>query len=150
MHYISIVYVVIINMNEHSWLSSQYSVIVAGFVCVLICVGSAAMVLPHRSIWVDESTQMSGLAGDPIQLTQWLMGGAKYNTHLQDDRMPPLSYWVGWVWSRTFGLGERQMRWFSVVCTGLATAFVFKTAQRLGASIGRGGRFAFRAISQCN
>ena len=68
------------------------------------------MVLPNRSIWVDETTQMSGLAGNPVEITQWLMGRIKYNTNLQDDRMPPLSYWAGWLWSRIFGLGERQMR----------------------------------------
>jgi hypothetical protein len=64
---------------------------------------------------------------------------------LQEDRMPPLSYWIGWVWSKAFGLGETQMRWFSVVCTGLATAFVFKTTQRtwgLKAGLGAGLLFA--------
>jgi hypothetical protein len=88
---------------------------------------------------------MSGLAGNPIEITQWLMGRIKYNTNLQDDRMPPLSYWSGWLWSRIFGLGERQMRWFSVFCTGLATAFVFKTAESawgLKAGLGAGLLFA--------
>ena len=88
---------------------------------------------------------MSGLAGNPVEITQWLMGRIKYNTNLQDDRMPPLSYWAGWLWSRIFGLGERQMRWFSVVCTGVATAFVFKTAESawgLTAGLGAGLLFA--------
>ena len=103
------------------------------------------MVLPNRSIWVDETCQMSGLAGNPVEITQWLMGKIKYNTNLQDDRMPPLSYWAGWLWSRIFGLGERQMRCFSIFCTGVATAFVFKAAENawgLRAGLGAGLLFA--------
>jgi len=103
------------------------------------------MVLPHQSIWLDEAAQMSGLAGNPIEITQWLMGRIKYNTNLPDDRMPPLSYWAGWLWSRIFGLGELQMRWFSILCTGAATAVVFVTAERawgLTAGLGAGLLFA--------
>jgi hypothetical protein len=131
--------------DKHTWLAPRYSVVAAGLLCVVVCVASAAMVLPNRSIWLDETAQMSGLAGSPIEITQWLMGRIKYNTNLPDDRMPPLSYWAGWLWSRLFGLGERQMRWFSVVCTGVATAFVFKTAESawgLTAGLGAGLLFA--------
>jgi hypothetical protein len=131
--------------NKQRWVSSRFAVAMAGILCVVVCVGSAALVLPDRSIWVDETTQMSGLTGNPIEITQWLMGRIKYNTNMQDDRMPPLSYWAGWLWSRIFGLGERQMRWFSVFCTGVATAFVFKTAESswgLMAGLGAGLLFA--------
>jgi Dolichyl-phosphate-mannose-protein mannosyltransferase len=131
--------------DKQSWLSPRIALVAAGFLCVVVSVGSAAMVMPGRSIWVDETTQMSGLAGNPIEITQWLMGRIKYNTNLQDDRMPPLSYWAGWFWSRIFGLGERQMRWFSVFCTGVATAFVFKTAEKawgLAAGLAAGLLFA--------
>jgi hypothetical protein len=131
--------------DKQSSLSPRIALVAAGFLCVVVSVGSAAMVMPGRSIWVDETTQMSGLAGNPIEITQWLMGRIKYNTNLQDDRMPPLSYWAGWFWSRIFGLGERQMRWFSVCCTGVATAFVFKTAEKawgLAAGLAAGLLFA--------
>ena len=103
------------------------------------------MVLPNRSIWVDETTQMSGLAGNPVEITQWLMGRIKYNTNLQDDRMPPLSYWAGWLWSRMFGLGNGRCAALSIFCTGVATAFVFKAAENawgLKSGLGAGLLFA--------
>ena len=123
----------------------QYLVLAAGLLCVILVVGSAAMVLPRRSLWFDEVTQMSGLSGSPIEVTRWLMGRVDYNNDLPDDRMPPLSYWAGWLWSKVFGLGEKQMRWFSIVCAGGATFVVFKTAERSWgprAGVGAGLLFA--------
>ncbi len=65
-----------------------------------------------------------------MEIARWLAGGAKHNRWLPDDRMPPLSYWAGWLWSRAFGLAEAPMRWFSVACAALATGLVFAGANR--------------------
>jgi hypothetical protein len=86
--------------------------------------------LPHQSLWNDEATQMSGLSLDPVEVTKWLAGRVDYDFGVPDDRMPPLSYWAGWAWSRIFGLGEGPMRWFGVACVALATGIVFMAANR--------------------
>ena len=100
----------------------------------LLCMGtstcSSALILPSRAIWLDESAQMSGLEMGPIRVVCWLAFREDSSTGILDDRMPPLGYWAGWLWSRVFGLAECPMRWFSVACTTLATGLVFIAAYR--------------------
>jgi Dolichyl-phosphate-mannose-protein mannosyltransferase len=108
----------------------RWAVVSACLLCMATTVSSSALLLPFQSIWVDESTQMSGLEASPIAAAGWLAGGAKYNTWLQNDRMPPLSYWAGWVWSRTFGLAEGPMRWLSITCAVVATGLVVAASCR--------------------
>ncbi len=104
--------------------------IIIGVVCVAIGIVADALFLPHQSLWNDEATQLDGLTLSPIEVTRWLAGRVDYDFGVPDDRMPPLSYWAGWVWSRVFGLHEWSLRWFSVACVAIATAIVFATASR--------------------
>jgi Dolichyl-phosphate-mannose-protein mannosyltransferase len=108
----------------------RWAAVAACLICAAVMASSAALVLPFQSIWTDESCQMSGLEGNPIEATRWLAGRTKYNLWLQNDRMPPLSYWAGWLWSRTFGLAETPMRWFSVTCAAVAAGLVTAAAYR--------------------
>ena len=108
----------------------RWVLVSACLLCMATTASSSALLLPYQSIWVDESTQMSGLEASPIAAVGWLAGGAKYNTWLQDDRMPPLSYWAGWVWSRTFGLAEVPMRWLSITSAVVATGLVVAASCR--------------------
>ncbi|MBI1392333.1 MAG: hypothetical protein GC152_06270 [Alphaproteobacteria bacterium] len=56
-----------------------------------------------QSIWIDETTQLSG-AGLPFrQMLDWLMGREPQLFVVPDDRMPPLSYVIDWGWRRLAG-----------------------------------------------
>ena len=107
------------------------SEVVAGLICVALSVAASALFLPHQSLWVDEIDQMGGLTLDPIEVVSWLAGWTKHDEFVIGlDCMPPVSYWVGWLWSKAFGLGEVQLRWLGVTCVGLSTLVVFQTAKQ--------------------
>lgn len=98
----------------------------------------AGMFLPRQCLWLDEATQMTGLAMGPAGAARWLAGVGASATGQFPDRMPPLGYWVGWGWSQLFGFNEASLRWCGVVCVALATALVYDAARR-----------AFGAASAC-
>jgi 4-amino-4-deoxy-L-arabinose transferase-like glycosyltransferase len=104
--------------------------VIIGVACVAIGIAADALFLPHQSLWNDEATQMSGLSLDPVEVTKWLADRVDYDFGVPDDRMPPLSYWAGWIWSRVTGLSETPMRWLGVACVAIATAVVFAAANR--------------------
>lgn len=91
----------------------------------------AALFARQQSIWVDETTQLSGLTLSPIESAAWLAGEDAHRFGVPPDRTPPLSYWVGWGFSQVFGLSESSMRWFGIACVALAILIVHLTAQRL-------------------
>jgi hypothetical protein len=116
-------------------------------VVVAVAVLAAGLFLPHQALWIDETTQLSGLTLSPTRLLHWLAHPASYDFGVPSDRMPPLSYWLGWTWSRLFGLSESSLRWFGVLCTAGATALVYAAGRvAFGA---RAGMFAalFFALS---
>src|SRR5512135_720976 len=106
------------------------SEIVAGLICVALSGAAAAFFLPHQSLWIDEVDQMGGLSLDPLEVVSWLTGWTKHDFVVPTDTMPPFSYWIGWLWSKVFGLGEVQLRWLGVTCVGLATFLIFQTARK--------------------
>ena len=113
--------------------------------CVLLAVVLPAMFMKHQSLWVDETTQLSGLTLNPIEVTTWLAGEEGHRFGVPPDRAPPMSYWVGWTWSSVFGSSETSMRWMAVVLIALATMLVFDAGHRawgFGAAIASGLLFA--------
>jgi Dolichyl-phosphate-mannose-protein mannosyltransferase len=104
--------------------------IIIGVACVAIGIAADALFLPHQSLWNDETAQMSGLSLDPVEVTRWLAGKSTHDFGLARDRMPPLSYWTQWTWSKMTGLSEKSLRWLGVVCVSVATAIVFAAANR--------------------
>ena len=104
--------------------------IVAGALVCAIGFGAAAPFLPKQSIWGDETTQLSGLTLGPVEVVRWLANPSSKDFGVPGDRMPPLSYWLGWIWAKGFGLNATSLRWFGVLCTTLATALVFHSAYR--------------------
>ena len=109
--------------------ASLWSSALAGGLCVALCVTASALFLPHQSIWLDEATQLSGLTLDPFNQVRWLSGRIQNPLGVCEDRMPPLSYLAGWIWSQAFGLNEVSMRWMGVVAVGLATLLIFLGAK---------------------
>lgn len=86
-----------------------------------------------QSIWVDESTQLSGLTLPVLDIYRWLGGLIDHPFLVPADRMPPLGYVVGVLWSSVFGLDVLPMRYLSLalVLAGLAVFFIyFKQQQR--------------------
>jgi hypothetical protein len=98
-------------------------------VVVGMFVVGAASFLPRQCLWLDEATQMTGLRLGPAGVARWLAGGGPNDTGQFRDRMPPLSYWLGWAWARAFGFDEASLRWFSVTCVAVAAALVFEAAR---------------------
>ena len=98
---------------------------------------AASAFLPHQTLWSDETVQMSGLELGPTRVVWWLVGAENPDFDQYPDRTPPLSYWLGWGWSRIFGLSETSMRWFGVTCVTIAVALVYESGRRAyGVAIG--------------
>src|SRR3990172_7799414 len=99
----------------------------AGALALLIC--SAAAFLPHQSLWVDETTQLSGIGLGPRQLLDWLIGNGP-DLGVPADRMPPGSYLLQMGWSAIFGLSEAKMRWLSIAFVVIGALFTATAAWR--------------------
>ena len=103
----------------------------AGLLCVAVAVGTSSTFLPHQSLWGDEATQLAGISLGPSRVVPWLAGRPEPGLNAIEDRMPPLSYWLGWAWSRAFTPAERPMRWLGVAAVGLSALLVHGAARRV-------------------
>lgn len=83
----------------------------------------------RQELWVDETTQLTGLTLAPGEMTAWLAGVGPGRFSVPDDRMPPLSYWVGWGWSRIWGLSENSMRALSATLVALSVLLIMRAAR---------------------
>lgn len=111
----------------------------------LVLIGFSAGFLPQQSLWVDETTQLSGLSLSPAELTGWLAGKDPGRFGVPSDRTPPLSYYLGMAWGEVFGLTERSLRWLGVILVAGATILVTRAAARwagLAGGVGVGLAFA--------
>jgi dolichol-phosphate mannosyltransferase len=102
---------------------------VAMLACVSLSALAAILFLPRQSIWIDETTQLSGLTLGPIGLIRWL-AGQNHIFSVPPDRMPPMSYLVQWGWIQLFGSGVQTLRAFGIVCVSLAVAVTFAAARK--------------------
>ncbi len=116
--------------NPRAGVGARWLALIVGTACVAVGIAADLLFLPHQSLWLDESVQLAGLSLDPVEVTRWLADRVNYDFGLMDDRMPPLSYWMGWGWSRVAGLAERPMRMMGVVCVSIAVAIVFAAGLR--------------------
>ena len=115
--------------------------------CVGVLVAGAAGFLPRQTIWLDETVQLSGLHLGPFEVVGWLAGSDPRDFGQFRDRMPPLSYWLGWAWTRIFGLNETSLRWLGVLATAAATALIYATARRAFGTAAAWGAGLFFAMS---
>ena len=53
---------------------------------------------PRQNVWIDESTQLSGITLSPGALLQWLAGTDTSRFGVPGDRMPPLGYLIDSAW----------------------------------------------------
>ncbi len=90
----------------------------------------------NQTIWVDETTQLSGLALPFTEQLLWLIGLSDVELGVPPDRMPPLSYWIGGLWVSLFGLSETAMRWFGIFVTLAAAPALYLSGRKVGGIIG--------------
>lgn len=100
--------------------------IIAGFTA------AAGLFASAQSIWIDETTQLSGLGLGLGEQLRWLLGQSDVVLGVPLDRMPPLSYWLGGVWAGVFGLSEAAMRWFGIATILCAAPALFLAGRRAG------------------
>lgn len=108
----------------------RWRIAILALACAAAGVTASALFLPRQSLWNDEATQLVGITLDPWSQVRWLADYEDHDFGVPDDRMPPLSYWIDWAWSRLFGMGETAMRSLGVVAVGLATLLVFGAGRR--------------------
>jgi len=113
--------------------NSPKNALATAMVVLTILMGLAlgAKFLVAQDIWVDETTQLSGLTLNPLQMLPWLCGQDAQRFGVPGDRMPPLSYWAGWGWSHVFGLTETSLRVMGLAATVAASWILFLAARRV-------------------
>ena len=68
---------------------------VAGMLAVaLVVVAAAGPFLRHQALWIDETTQMSGLTLSPLQVVRWLVHPASHDFGVPGIGCP--RYPTGW------------------------------------------------------
>ncbi|MBI1949408.1 MAG: glycosyltransferase family 39 protein [Deltaproteobacteria bacterium] len=92
---------------------------------------SAGHFAAHQELWVDETTQLSGLGLPFTELLDWLTGGDAGRFDVPPDRMPPLSYLIGKLWVLVFGLSEGSLRWLGITAGLGAIWLTIATARRV-------------------
>src|SRR6516165_12442891 len=65
-----------------------------------------------QNIWLDETTQLSGITLSPWEMLRWLSGINADRFGVPADRMPPVSYAVDWLWLRLAGSSVIGFRLF--------------------------------------
>lgn len=68
-----------------------------------------------QDIWVDESTQLSGITLKLWEMLRWLSGADLDRFGVPGDRTPPVSYFLDWSWLRLAGPSPLGFRLFHSV-----------------------------------
>jgi 4-amino-4-deoxy-L-arabinose transferase-like glycosyltransferase len=92
-----------------------------------------------QDVWIDESTQLSGITLAFPDMLKWLAGENSNRFGVPGDRMPPVSYVIDWLWLRIGGPGELGFR---LVHASIATAGLWVIARVTQARFGTWGAVA--------
>ncbi|MCW2404187.1 4-amino-4-deoxy-L-arabinose transferase-like glycosyltransferase [Sphingobium sp. B1D7B] len=85
---------------------------------VLVIFAIAAFLFARvQNIWIDETTQLSGVTLAPGALLSWLAGGYDAGFGVPDDRMPPLSYFIDMIGWHLWGANELAFRLYHAAIT---------------------------------
>jgi len=85
-----------------------------------------------QSLWTDETTQLSGSTLSPFDIVNWLAGEDIARFGVPGDRMPPLSYFLGWAWTKLVGSDPFNHRVLSLSFVTTAAVAVWFAAKRVG------------------
>ena len=83
-----------------------------------------------QDVWIDETTQLSGITLKFVEMFRWLTGEHVDRFGIPGDRMPPATYVLDWVWLRVFGSSELSFRLFHAAFLVAGTALIVVTASR--------------------
>lgn len=89
-----------------------------------------------QCVWVDETTQLSGLTLSPWRQVHWLAGTDPHTFGVPYDRNPPLSYWVQSLWAAVFGNDEYTLRMCSLAAMTVAQIALMFGSLRIGGIFG--------------
>ena len=85
---------------------------------VLVIFAIAAFLFARiQNVWIDETTQLSGITLAPGALLSWLSGGYDPGFGVPDDRMPPVSYLVDMLGLPIWGMNELAFRFYHAAIT---------------------------------
>jgi hypothetical protein len=88
-----------------------------------------------QDIWLDESTQLSGITLKPWEILRWLAGVDLDRFGVPGDRMPPVSHLLDWLWLHLSGPSELGFRLFhSAFVIGGVTGLAIFTWHKVGPS----------------
>lgn len=86
-----------------------------------------------QDVWIDESTQLSGIALSPGGIITWLAGKDQGRFGVPGDRMPPVSYLLDWLWARIVSPAPVSLRLFHAGLTlGGVVVLTRAAARHLG------------------
>lgn len=108
----------------------------AGFASLAVFAALGVIFAGAQSLWTDETTQLSGIPLPFGVQLDWLAGGPNPIPGVPPDRMPPLSYWIGALWSGVFGIGEMPMRLLGIVAMLLGAPALWLSARRISGEAG--------------
>ncbi|MBO9574183.1 MAG: glycosyltransferase family 39 protein [Sphingobium sp.] len=100
-----------------------------GFVLLLFAAG-VFVFAPAQNVWIDESTQLSGMTLPVGQLIPWLTGKLALPLGTPPDRMPPLSYLVDHMAWLVFGSTPIAFRLFHAAIVGGALLLLMTAMAR--------------------
>ncbi len=118
-----------------------FDALTVGFLLILSAL--AVRFAAAQDVWIDETTQLSGITLGLPEMLAWLAGEDRSRFAAPDDRMPPLSYLLDWIWLRIAGDGVIGFRLFHAALGLAGLAFL---AIRLRAFYGAGAAAAFAGI----
>ena len=116
--------------------------------CLVIYLMAGYAFAQRQTLWLDETTQLSGIPLGPVGVTQWLAGAPHdFGCPTAPDRMPPVSYWVGQIWTYVFGFSELSLRYMGVACVAGAIVLVYAAGRRAFGDLGGLAAGLYLAVS---
>ena len=84
-----------------------------------------------QNVWIDESTQLSGVRLSVTDLVAWLAGARTERFGVPGDRMPPLAYLFDLLWSRIVGNAELPFREFHVMIAAIGVVVIARAERAM-------------------
>ncbi|MDQ2763214.1 MAG: hypothetical protein M3Y22_06885, partial [Pseudomonadota bacterium] len=108
---------------------------------ILAFAGACLWFATRQDIWIDESTQLSGITLSPVEMVRWLAGTDTQRFGLPGDRMPPLGYLLDWAWWHAVSQSVLGLRLFHAAFVVAALALFARTERNYGGGRWGGGRW---------
>jgi hypothetical protein len=97
--------------SGHLYRKSVVDVLIAAAMITVLSI-ELSIYARVQDVWLDESTQLSGISLKFWEMLHWLVGADPDRLNVPGDRMPPVSYMLDWVWLHLHGTSEIGFRLF--------------------------------------